>query len=305
MSRCFPYPPPGYTLSRAREESLIESIKHQEEKQRKREEKEKKKLRKEEKRRKKEEKEKRKERRKDKKEKSNPRLDEPDIVKAYIGLNNCSDKGDSLHQKIEAETEQLERSGLTEEYGNPVRLPVPSSSSDSTEKSNKRKRDSSPIAKGILIRLPSKKQNEFDASASKKQNEFDASAKEQLLCTTSGRTDCPLQNRLESFSCTLKGSNKKNGAKSVNNAVLTPMQRMELQYINLFENLAPPPVQDGCLSPDDLDWLFQDKNQDARAEKRQKLGSDSISCSRSSTFWPRAEYLHEIDAYAMPFTVPY
>ncbi|KAI3460416.1 hypothetical protein Pfo_017079 [Paulownia fortunei] len=336
MSRCFPYPPPGYTLSRARNEALIESIKLQKEKQKTREKKEKRKERKE---RRKEKKDKRKERRKEKKDKTSQNLDKSDIGKGHIGQKICLDtKGEFLlHRRREAETEQLERSSLTEEHAHPVSLPVPSSSSNSTENSNKRKRHSSPIdgshghGKVILIRLTSKKLNKFDALA-----------KEQQLCSISGRTDFLAQNkddtglrdRPENFCCTSKGTSNigqgfslrttkeqicstsgqieavapgKTGIKPMpNNAVVTSMQRVELQCKNLLENWFPPQLQDACLYPDDVEWLFQGRNQDIRSEKRQRSGSDSISCSRSSALWPRAEYLHDgTDAYALPFTVPY
>ncbi|GFP93389.1 hypothetical protein PHJA_001483300 [Phtheirospermum japonicum] len=121
--------------------------------------------------------------------------------------------------------------------------------------------------KVILLRLPSKKQNEVDA----------ALAKEQQPCSTSG------------------------------SVVLTSMQKMELQYKNLLEDCFPTQIQDACLHSDDLDWLFQGRNQEARVEKKRRIGSESLSCSRSFSglLWPRAEYLREVDIYALPYTVPY
>ncbi|KAL0295256.1 UNVERIFIED_CONTAM: hypothetical protein Sradi_6844400 [Sesamum radiatum] len=100
----------------------------------------------------------------------------------------------------------------------------------------------------------------------------------------------------------------KTGTKSVNKVVPTAVQRLELQYKNLLEKWVPPRSEDGCVYADDpdSDWLFdcKDKNE-THAKKKQRRGSDSVSCSRSSTWWPHTEYLHEIDVYALPFTVPY
>ncbi|KAI3464809.1 hypothetical protein Pfo_021472 [Paulownia fortunei] len=325
MSRCFPYPPPGYTLSRATKEALIESIKLQKERVKAKEQKKKKEKRRE-----------KKEKRKEKKDKTNQNLDKSDVVQGHIGEKFWADtKGEFLCKGSKAEPEQLEKSSLTEEHGKPVCLRVPSSSSDSTENSNKRKRLSSPIdgtrgnGKIIRIRLPSKKQNQSDASAN-----------EQQLCSTSGRTHFPSQNkddtglrrRSEDFCCTSEGTSNigqglvrrtdkeqisltsqliktvaagKTQIPSANDAVMTSMQREELQYKNLIENWVPPQWQDATPDTDDLDWLFQGKNQDIRAKKRQISGNDSISCSSSSALWPCAQYLQEVDVFALPFTVPF
>ncbi|KAL0325898.1 UNVERIFIED_CONTAM: hypothetical protein Sradi_5159100 [Sesamum radiatum] len=95
------------------------------------------------------------------------------------------------------------------------------------------------------------------------------------------------------------------GIPSTKNTVMTPMQRMELQYKNLIENWIPPQWQDASLDSDDQDWLFQGKNEDKRAEKRQKAGNDSLPCSSSSASWAHAQYLQDVDVYALPFTVPF
>ncbi|KAK4434638.1 hypothetical protein Salat_0626600 [Sesamum alatum] len=357
MSRCFPYPPPGYTLSRATNEALIESIKLQKGKEKAKEQK------KEKKREKREKRKENKERRKQNRDKTNQNLEKSDIVKDQIGQKICSDrKGEFHHNSREAETDQLERSSLTEDHGQPVSLPGPSSSSDSTENTNKRKRHSSvtPMdgshshGKVILIRLPSKKQNESDALekvglgsfqkdliTQSKDNAGLRDRSENSRCV-SFRTDFPTQskddigrrNRLENTHSAVKSPSNikeggitvrsnseqvcstsgqieavapsKTGIKSVNKTVPTSLQKLELQYKNLLENWEPPRPEDGYLYADDPDWLFHDKDKKTtHAKKRQRCGSNSISCSRSSTWRPHKEYLHEIDVYALPFTVPY
>lgn len=112
------------------------ALKLQKEKQRKKEKR----------REKKEKRKERKERRKEKNDKASQNLDKSDVVKGHICQKDCLDtKCEFQHKRREAETEQFEQSSLTEEHGHPDSLPVPSSSSESTEKSNKRKRHTSPI----------------------------------------------------------------------------------------------------------------------------------------------------------------
>lgn len=50
-----------------------------------------------------------------------------------------------IEKRREDEAEQLERSNLTEEHGHPVSVQNPCYSSDSTENSNKRRRQESPV----------------------------------------------------------------------------------------------------------------------------------------------------------------
>ncbi|KAK6115188.1 hypothetical protein DH2020_007457 [Rehmannia glutinosa] len=272
MSRCFPYPPPGYTLSRATKDSLIESIK---------------------------------------------KADKSHLVQSHIGEKIGADtKGKFLHKGTKAEAEQLEQSSLTEEHGKPVCLHVPNTSCDSTENSsNKRKRHSSPeeVTRGhgklIRIKLPPKKQNQSDAPSN-----------EQQRCSTSGKTHNPSQNENvrqmgEDFSraeqiCSTSQPIETFVARKIPNpsttgAVLTPMQKAELQYKNLIESLVPPQPHDALLNADDSDWLFKGKNQEFCGEKKRISGNDSMSCSSSSGLWPRAQYLREVDVYALPFTVPF
>ncbi|KAL3840199.1 hypothetical protein ACJIZ3_024790 [Penstemon smallii] len=284
MSRCFPYPPPGYTLSRSKDEALIESIKLQKEREKAQKKKEKKR-------------EKRGKRKEKKEEK----------------------------RKENKETEQLERSSVSEEHGQPVYLHAPSSSSGSTEYSNKRKILSSPIHSShghgniIKIRLTSKKQNEPDPLANENRG-----------CSTTGRTDFPPQNndntglrdRRDDIHCTnicqhfapeadgqqICSTSKpfgatalcKTGIPSVPNAVTSKMQKEELWIKNLVENLVPLQSLNECFQRDE-DWLFQDRS----AEKRQRCGNDVMSSSTCSGLWPRAQYLNEANVYALPFTVPF
>ncbi|KAL7128209.1 hypothetical protein ABFS83_14G300700 [Erythranthe nasuta] len=142
----------------------------------------------------------------------------------------------------------------------------PTSSSDSTNNSHKTKKHCTHSkGKVILIRLPSNEKSELDSLA-----------EEQYLCSIS--------------------------AVGVENSA----QRLELQYKNLLECCLPSLTQYGRMETEDLDWLMQGNNEDVRTRKRQRFESgDCTSFSKRSELWPRAEYLHEIGVYALPFTVPY
>ncbi|KAL3845338.1 hypothetical protein ACJIZ3_002741 [Penstemon smallii] len=307
MSRCLPYPPPGYSLSRSSNEALIESIKLQKEREKSKEQ------RKEKKREKKEKKKEKHEKTKEKKDKTTKKLD---TLNTQVVKKVCEDtKVNFLLKTRETETKQLERSNLTSEHEEPIPLDGPSTSFDSTENSNKRKRHPSPPVvdcsrrhgKIIRIRLTSKKQNESNTPAVEH-------------CSTSGRSDFPARKEDANIGqpMALKIEREricapqpvvaiapcKTKNPSIVNAVMTPMQRAELEYKNLIVDWTPPQLQDTFLDQDS-DWLFSSKKPDVCAEKRQKCGDDRISCSSSSALYPRAQYLNEVDIYALPFTVPF
>lgn len=73
------------------------------------------------------------------------------------------------------------------------------------------------------------------------------------------------------------------------------------QYKSLMENWNPPSLQSynfGLDDDDDQSWLFQRKPKQARVEEK-NVGS-------SSALWPpRAQYLPDVDIYALPYTVPF
>ncbi|KAL3639043.1 hypothetical protein CASFOL_016950 [Castilleja foliolosa] len=295
MSRCFPYPPPGYALNRASKDALIESIKFQNERVKSKEQK-------------KEKKEAKKEKRKEKKDKKSqiPGNPHPHVVQKQFTDNSWAEtKSDFLFKGNKAVPEQLEQSGLTEEHSKPMCVRAPSTSSDSTENSNKRKRHSSPLdltsvqagKKIIRLKLPLKKQKTTDAPAT-----------EQQPCSTSGRSNVIIQNKdticsrnvreqICSTSHPTEAFVVPKPPKKPTNKVLTPMERAELQYQSLMDNLVPlRPLDDD----DNLDWLFKGTNRESSAEK--KL---TTPCNISWGLWPKAQYLKEVDVYALPYSVPF
>ncbi|KAL2976201.1 hypothetical protein AAZX31_14G204800 [Glycine max] len=175
MSRCFPFPPPGY---RARGEALIKSIKLREEMEKaekdRREKKEKKREKKERKREKKEKKERRKAEKERKLKDGASACPGTDDGKKFKLINELKEtKADGKLQKGEdSENEQHERSGITEELDLPVTSVEPCLS-DCTQ-SSKRKRsspesthDHGEEGSAIKIRLPLRKHREPEELKSK------------------------------------------------------------------------------------------------------------------------------------------
>ncbi|CAI9777904.1 unnamed protein product [Fraxinus pennsylvanica] len=330
MSRCFPYPPPGYSLSRASNEALIESIKLQNKREKSNEGRKKEKRT--------EKKERRKEKKEKKKAKTNRKSGKSHNVDNVRGeeKNWVDSRGKLLHEGRKAEIEQLERSSLTEELEQPLCSRIPSSSSESTENSNKRKRHTSSIDGSnslgniIKIRLPSKKmKNEPDTSFDKPQlcstsgrMYFPAQRNDEIALRASRGTVCPTSQGAHNlvqgfrtgtdqelvFSASRQmeaAAQGKLGTSSGANTVLTPMQRLELQYMNLVDNWVPPELHALANYPNDQEWLSQRKDNDVRGEKTFRSSGDTVSCSSSSALWPQSRYLPDADIYALPFLVPF
>ncbi|KAL2522227.1 eukaryotic translation initiation factor 5B-like [Forsythia ovata] len=211
--------------------------------------------------------------------------------------------------------EHLEKRSLTEEYGLPTCLCIPTSSeTESIENSSKRKRHSCPID-GNITRLlfEVKKQKKHDTLYNEDRTDILPQHKDEKFCYISegtgniGRgfpqTDEAINHLISKLiGATAQG---KRGTRSSTIASLTSLQRVASQYKNLFENWVPLLLQAVHPDPDDEDWLFQRKSQYIHSENTLKSCSNSISTSCSSTLSCHAQLLPETDIYALPFTVPF
>ncbi|XP_009772830.1 stress response protein NST1-like [Nicotiana sylvestris] len=358
MSRCFPYPPPGYSLNTAaNNEALIESIKLQREREIAKAEKKKEKKR--------EKKEKRREEKKAKKESSNPGFDKATHESKGMYLFKCLEdeaeqlerekkekkqkrreekkakkessnpgfdkathesKGMYLFKCLEDEAEQLERSNLTEEHGQAVCSQNSSCSSDSTQNSNKRKRPASPShgniqAHGSIIRIRlSKKDGQGKTSTAKeKQLRKPAQKDVEVTVRTSVERANPLLKATNNQGCpspsVLEPSPSTSGWRdcvAVDKAATASCSKahensIEFQYRNLIENWLPPSLQTEHLDVDGEAWLFQRKPKHTRVGEKSAVSkevSNDSTCG-SSALWPRAQYIHDAELYALPFTVPF
>ncbi|XP_038703429.1 uncharacterized protein LOC119999762 isoform X2 [Tripterygium wilfordii] len=309
MSRCFPYPPPGYVRSDSRGVALIESIKLKRENEKAKSE-----LTKEKKRQ-------RQQRKKEKKERKKAKFFDisDDAVKKLSGEKLCQveKSGYDLHggcilKGKNEEAEQLERSSLTEEHGMPVSPQSVGYLSDGTQSSKKRKASSSDGRNIVRIKLTLRKHKEPNAMDSGEQS-----------CSTSGRADShvqckentcvPDQKQWSSAKQSVARLDKEKScldlaevpaldrrAKSYQNK----MQKTESLYRNLIQEWLPPSIQLGQENLDDQDWLFGVKRENGNDSKGIAASQDVARC-RSPTLWPCAHYLPEANIFALPFTVPF
>ncbi|XP_038885449.1 nucleoporin GLE1 isoform X2 [Benincasa hispida] len=317
MSRCFPYPPPGYVRKVASTEAaLIESIKLQSERRQSKNDSKKEKSK-----HKKEKSKDKKERSKDKKHKSKERKEKSSHSRDLNDQKQkeCLKEAKELLKGTKVEAEQLERSGLTEEHGQPVWPQSPGYLSDGTQINHKRKRDASLQSnEGKIIRIKLSLSQQEDSSAGSEQT-----------CSTSGRDISVDQKRDENsrgsiqqntgftYAGTAVAVNDPSSSKpkiqsvkdisSKGNVVsLPPRTRSpaESAYEALFEKWVAPPLQLEQQT-DDEDWLFgRTRKQDGQSTNN-KAFSSVPSCGRSSSLWPRGQYLADADVYSLPYTIPF
>ncbi|XP_022951332.1 uncharacterized protein LOC111454195 isoform X2 [Cucurbita moschata] len=331
MSRCFPYPPPGYARKVARTEAaLIEPIKLLSERREKGTE------------RKKEKSKHKKEKSKDKKHKSKEHRDKSSRSSRRYSNDQKQKEVKDLLKGTKVEAEQLEKSGLTEEHGQPVWPQSPGYLSDGTQSNHKRKRGASiqpnedcKPGKVIRIKLASSLSQQEDSSAGSEQT-----------CSTTGRRCNPLhQTRDENSSrvpivqkTSLTSLDQKRDENSGRGlivqktsltmpdtpvAVKDPISKPNIKdlplhavdigthrkrkpsdsaYEDLFDKWVPPTLQLGQQT-DNEEWLFGPKKQDERTKTNQAFSHAPIC--RSSSLWPRGQFVPEADVYMLPYTIPF
>ncbi|OIV97584.1 hypothetical protein TanjilG_12341 [Lupinus angustifolius] len=291
MSRCFPFPPPGYTRN---SDALIESIKLRNEVKKA------KKDRKKEKRREKKDKESKKEKKKDRKGKEGKESKLIELEKK-IGY---------VQKGAYNEFEQLEKSDITVEHSQPVTTPDPCCS-DSTQSSNKRKCSTSPSMHnhGTVKKVRFSLRKHAEPGESKLDDQLVSTSRSigtyggDDLLPQVDRDQCP-------GNCEPKHYNELKslpvGAALNTNLLDDEGMRMVSKYNSLFQNWVPlPPACDGFRSEEDLDWLFSSKQQKERpVSKSVKAVTSALNCS-STSLWPRAQYLPEVELYALPYAIPF
>ncbi|CAN4105222.1 unnamed protein product [Withania somnifera] len=280
MSRCYPYPSPGYSPNTATYYALIQSIKLQKDKERVKLE------------RKKEKRREKKERKRKKKEMAK----EESISRNgnwISGGDNRQLKTSYLQKDIKDEfAERLENSSLCEEKGRPVCSQDPSYSSDITQNNNKRKRSTSPSngihghSTVVRIQLSSHKHGQYC---------FKESAKHDAE-----RTSSPLLKNKQQLSPFMSVSGQPIAKDKTTIASCSKLHEndIELEFKNLILSCVPPTHEF-----DDQDWLFQRKHKCIRMKENGEVSND-MSCGTSALL-PRAQYRDDAELYAFPFTVPF
>ncbi|XP_059638512.1 uncharacterized protein LOC132280783 isoform X2 [Cornus florida] len=311
MSRCFPYPPPGYEKIGNPHEALIESIKIGEKS-------------------KKERKDKKRERKEEKKKQKigETEKNKHGHKKRHKKEGSHDGKKGREHQKMmRNEKEQFEKSTLTEEHGHPFGSQNLSDSSDSTLNSNRRQEHGLPSDgrhnPGSVIRIRFQKNKDQEVLPNKElpcsaalgssdgfvqeMNEPapgpSAKGRDHLFSTIStqdasfklskGEPRCfseVLSQRAEtaptSCPCVHRGSSSL------------------LKLRDLIENWVPPLLQSERPNLDDHEWLYSTKQDHNFGARRFKASGDGLSY-QCSTPWPRVCYLPEADIHALPFVLPY
>ncbi|CAL0318977.1 unnamed protein product [Lupinus luteus] len=309
MSRCFPFPPPGYTRN---SDALIESIKLQSEIKKSKKDKKK------ERRREKKGKESKKEKRKDRKVEEGTSLHANNVDKK-IKLDELEKQSGCVPGRVYNESERVERSDITEEHSRAVTTADPCCS-DSTLSSNKRKRSISPCRhdhgdgtkKKIRFSLtkhtaPEESKLGPAVCASRIVGTSDSLAHDAfggsltLPCDTNTKRDhCPRDSR---HSVALQSL--QNGAVHNTNVFVDDEGlRMVSMYNSLFQNWVPPPAACNGFDSEGQDWLFSSEHKEGHVSKTVKAVTGTLSCS-SASLWPRAQYLPEVELYALPYTVPF
>ncbi|OIV96307.1 hypothetical protein TanjilG_09734 [Lupinus angustifolius] len=308
MSRCFPFPPPGYTRN---SDALIESIKLQSEIKKS------KKDRKKERRREKKGKESKKEKRKDRKGEEGTSFYANEGGKK-IKVDELEKQSGCVSERVYNENERVERSDITEEHYRSVTTLDPCCS-DSTLSSIKRKRSISPSRcdhgtkkkfRFSLTKHTAPEESKLGSSvcASRIVGTADSltrdavGANPPLPHITRTKIDhCPRDSR----HCVALQSLPNGAARNTNVVVDDEGMRMVSMYNSLIQNWIPPPATCIGFDSDGQDWLFRSEQQEERrASKTVKVVTATLSCS-SSSLWPRAQYLPEVELYALPYTVPF
>ncbi|KAM3289487.1 putative protein isoform X1 [Capsicum chacoense] len=305
MSRCFPYPPPGYSPSKATNYALIQSIKFQRDKERAKLE------------RKKEKKREKKERNREKKRKAKQESSSSSsrIGNFISGGDDRELKTSHLQKDIENEiVEHLENSSLSEEHGQPFCSQEPSYSSYGTQNNNKRKKSTSPLngmhGHGTVVRILVSSHTHGQCDISNKQDCFKEAAKHEAerasspLPNTNNQLFFPVMSVSGQHSLSSGSTEPEPIADDKTTTAFfskLPENDIELrQFKNLILNCAPPTLH---YDYDDQDWLFQRKHKCTRVKEKGEVSND-MSCGTSALL-PRAQYLDDAELYAFPFTIPF
>ncbi|XP_004291343.1 PREDICTED: DNA ligase 1 [Fragaria vesca subsp. vesca] len=268
MSRCLPYTP---SVKAANREALLEPIKLPRELEKKA------KIH-----RKKEKKEK-----KEKKVKSQNRKghkeDELSTCATIWGVDAIA------RYPQEVESNQLEKSDITEEHELPTLSENMSYLSDGTQSGAKRKR--------TIIRFKSLSKRSDPVSS-------DASCSEPTSGKADFETDLKMTEIVHAPSAQTNVEFEK--AASTSDQKLSTCDHAEdVLHQSLIVNWVQPLLQSVLDDYGDQDWLFETKRENSHGSKRFKASNEVLSGYTSQTFWPQARWLPESGLSALPFTVPF
>ncbi|CAN6984606.1 hypothetical protein BRARA_A00252 [Brassica rapa] len=317
MSRCFPFPPPGYVLNGS--EALIESIKRAEEKAKKELRKKEKKREKKDKKRERgegeSEKHSRKRRRKeegDKDGKNNKK-----VPKLKESENGC----------LEKSVVTVERELLQSTSQNSCDSTLNSNELPKQQKEKKQPHNNNNDSESIIrIRLPIRRQNGdpevmMMTTTNKDQQKKPCPSLEIKLdtvmavsreqpqqhpCSTSKAHEEKIKDQIVR---TKVGKERKLSSTTSSGLCRLCPPSMAVQFLNVIENWVPNRVE-LTNSEDDECWWFVKKPSchkfDATERCKQLNRNNEMKQAISSSMaWPCARLLPEADVHALPYTVPF
>nr|AAM67340.1 unknown [Arabidopsis thaliana] len=228
----------------------------------------------------------------------------------------------SLEQKysttktVSYESEQLEKSCLTEEYEQPRVGYL----SDCSQNSKKRRRETSPaVVESQIKATPVAGKPLRIRIVFKKPKEAEAVPQEDPVCSTSGTqrpSELPSSVSLPSI-CDHDVAVPSTSLESGKVAIISESKKRkkhkpskESRYNSLFDELVPPCIS---LEEDDSssdDWLFGTSRKEnvSSAKSSYKTDEDtimSLQTSRDCSSLPRAMLLSEVGIFSLPYTVPF
>lgn len=326
MSRCIPFPPPGYVWNGVGGEALIELIKHNRERAEAEKERKKEKRRKKERRRKKENK-KRREDGEVRQESLSPNCRHKD------GRNRRSWEKSDNEKKRQYEAQGLENSSLTEELEQPMISDSQYDSSENSQNSMRKKPRWSPNGynnHGSIIQFDFQQQKHKDQAAlSGKpvcstptqmdivvQEKFEMAPRlrEDQFCSASGMSINIAQEMASRPSKEIRHSPSRTEVVADGKAETDPASsfsesgslQIESQFRELIVNWVPvpPPFQTEHTMFDDQEWLFNKRPPRSDMTRKTNASNDDF-CRGSCLLYPYACYLPKADIYAFPFTIPF
>ncbi|CAL1355540.1 unnamed protein product [Linum trigynum] len=227
-----------------------------------------------------------------------------------IKFTTKSVPGDS--QKKATKQEEAESSGVTEEHGPPVSSQSPCHSFESVgvfkqrptaaDNTLERKRNVIKIKLNVpKTEAPLSTEHTCQPSTSSSQQKNDVSERHPDIPSTS-----ELWKNEKDFSAKVgktlidvsSGSKKRSGSKK------TSIQDL---YESLTSGWTPSALQAEQSEPEEeLDWLLASRKPVCRSSSEAQLNDASCTAASSCTaLWPRAQFLPEVEVYALPYTVPF
>lgn len=284
MSRCYPFPPPGFVPNQVRDESLIEPIKKGTKEEVKREKKDRK-------------------HNKDKKRKE--RDNEVDRSRNHRHKRQRKDENANASKKVES----LEKSCLTIELDHQASSQTScdstlrSNENDKSQPLNGRHNDSGEfvcllVAGSVLLHvLATTMMTLFlrivamgfeETSTRVLLHDKGQKCPEVMMTTNKDQKQCSASSHRESI-----GPSKLCSKCPPSTA---------MRFLKLIENWAPDQFESKLADSEDQErWLLMK----AGAKRRHQVSVKTSSKGSSSMVWPTAQILPEVELHALPFTVPF